>query len=476
MFGLEKLFNKDEDKRRKDKIAQMLKTSPELLEQFESEYRSRCLTDEAEPGGGFFDVNSRQASAAVREKQVPDNYDEEYLQSVINRAVDELISETEIIKVSNTHIEKAAGPALPAGTQMLSAAEVNSIEPQLRPMATGILAKFDLDPKMPTYVTLLENLANSLEAKTDKRKADFYNLFRQGLDMLDIDPITYKILGMNRNSMGYWLPKVADAVWREGFFKIPNTIIAKVPMSLLQLSRLDYISMTPTTLKIVDDWAMKVFELDPNESYFIKNGVFSSKFDFRNAKVTTEKEVRELGEYLLYIQSQASEMAHPLNQSIIYGAATTNEWVVREFIEDVEDNPTIYKGLPLHTEYRVFVDFDTDEVLCVVPYWEPETMKNRFANMDDAASPHQRHDYIVYKMHEETLMKRYEENKHNVVSHISALIGNVDLEGQWSIDIMQNGEDFWLIDMATASTSAFKDQIPEGKLKPAKEDWIPKLN
>lgn len=103
-------------------------------------------------------------------------------------------------------------------------------------------------------------------------------------------------------------------------------------------------------------------------------------------------------------------------------------------------------------------------------------MKNRFANMDDAASPHQRHDYIVYKMHEETLMKRYEENKHNVVSHISALIGNVDLEGQWSIDIMQNGEDFWLIDMATASTSAFKDQIPEGKLKPAKEDWIPKLN
>ena len=476
MFGLEKLFNKDEDKKRKDKIAQLLKTSPELLEQFENEYRSRCLTDEAELGSGFFDVNSRQASAAVREKQVPDDYDEEYLQSVINRAVDELVSETEILKVSNTHIEKAAGPALPAGTEMLSAKEVNSIEPQLRPMATGLLAKFDLDPKMPTYATLLENLSYSLDAKTDKRKADFYNLFRQGLDMLDIDPITYKILGMNRNSMGYWLPKIADAVWREGFFKIPNTIIAKVPMSLLQLSRLDYISMTPTTLKIVDDWAMKVFELDPNKSYFIKNGVFSSKFDFRNAMVTTEKEVRELGEYLLYIQSQASEMAHPLNQPIIYGAATTNEWVVREFIEDVEGNPTIYKGLPLHTEYRVFVDFDTDEVLCVVPYWEPETMKNRFANMDDAASPHQRHDYIVYKMHEETLMKRYEENKHNVVSHISALIGNVDLEGQWSIDIMQNGEDFWLIDMATASTSAFKDWIPEGKLKPAKEDWIPKLN
>ncbi|MBR0283080.1 MAG: RICIN domain-containing protein, partial [Oscillibacter sp.] len=31
--------------------------------------------------------------------------------------------------------------------------------------------------------------------------------------------------------------------------------------------------------------------------------------------------------------------------------------------EDKENNPCIYKGMPLHTEYRVFVDFDTDEVL-----------------------------------------------------------------------------------------------------------------
>lgn len=50
-------------------------------------------------------------------------------------------------------------------------------------------------------------------------------------------------------------------------------------------------------------------------------------------------------------------------QPSIYGAATTNEWVVREFIKDKENNPCIYKGLPLHTEYRVFIDADTKEVL-----------------------------------------------------------------------------------------------------------------
>lgn len=56
-------------------------------------------------------------------------------------------------------------------------------------------------------------------------------------------------------------------------------------------------------------------------------------------------------------------MASPLSQPSIYGVSTTNEWVVREFIPDKEGNPCIYKGLPLHTEYRVFVDCDTDEVL-----------------------------------------------------------------------------------------------------------------
>ena len=33
------------------------------------------------------------------------------------------------------------------------------------------------------------------------------------------------------------------------------------------------------------------------------------------------------------------------------------------------------------------------------------------------------------------------------------------------MDIMQNGNYFWFIDMATASESALKECIPKGKLK-----------
>ena len=75
-------------------------------------------------------------------------------------------------------------------------------------------------------------------------------------------------------------------------------------------------------------------------------------------------------------------------------------------IEDVEKNPTIYKGLPLHTEYRVFVDFDTDEVLAVAPYWDPVLMKKKFSGGADNGNVHEIHDYITYLNQKITMFKR----------------------------------------------------------------------
>ena len=43
------------------------------------------------------------------------------------------------------------------------------------------------------------------------------------------------------------------------------------------------------------------------------------------------------------------------------------------------------------------------------------------------------------------------------------------------MDIMQNGNYFWFIDMATASASALNECIPKGKLKKMKENWIPEI-
>ena len=210
-----------------------------------------------------------------------------------------------------------------------------------------------------------------------------------------------------------------------------------------------------------------------NKTYFIKTGTYSSKFDFRNAKVTTSKEVRELGSYLLFIHFQALQMASPLSSPCIYGVSTTNEWCVREYIEDKENNPCIYHGMPLHTEYRVFIDCDSDEVLGITPYWRSDVMKKRFTAGSDADTADMKHDYIIYQMHERKLMSRYNKNKELIVNKVNEMIPNINLTGQWSLDIMQNGDDFWLIDMATADCSALNDCIPKEKLNKVPENWIP---
>jgi len=72
-------------------------------------------------------------------------------------------------------------------------------------------------------------------------------------------------------------------------------------------------------------------------------------------------------------------------------------------------------------------------------------------------------------------MRRYEENKDLIVSKVLELLPNANLCGQWSIDIMQNGNDFWLIDMALAVNSALNECVPTNKLKPIKENWLPKI-
>lgn len=464
LFGLS--FN---NIKTKDSIAKILKTDKKILKDFEDAYAKCALVDKM--SDNFFEINSRQM-AQMKEGIIDTECSQ--LDDIINRIVDELLGKTVIFNFDGkTKIKKKIPQNL--NLPIVTNEEICKLPEELRPQLTGSLCKVDINE--PSYVALLSNYEMYKKETNIKKKQSLYGMFRQGLDILDIDPITYEMIGMNPNSMGYWLPSLIEATIKHNFFKIPKTTIIKVPISVLQLTRLDYSSLTRTTLDIVDKFCQKVFNLDENEDYFIKTGTYSSKYDFRNARVYDSKEIRELGEYLLFIHYQACQMASSLNNCCIYGVSTTNEWVVREFIKDKENNPCIYKGLPLHTEYRVFVDFDTKQVLGVNPYWDPNVMKQRFGNEDDSDKPDMTHDYIIYTMHEDILMKRYNENVDKVIENIQFLLNDIEcLCGQWSIDIMQNGEDFWIIDMALAINSALNECVPKGLLKPIEENWIPKLD
>ena len=102
-------------------------------------------------------------------------------------------------------------------------------------------------------------------------------------------------------------------------------------------------------------------------------------------------------------------------------------------------------------------------------------MKNHFERKSET-DPHAFHDYTIYAAHEEKLMNRYHANKQKVINAIHDMLPNAELTGQWSIDVMQNGDDFYIIDMALAQNSALIECVPKELRKTTPENWIPEFN
>lgn len=447
-----------------EELAAMLKTDPDALKTFDEVYKTQVL-ESRELHENMLQWNSATVKA-ILDKKV---YFPPELNSLIDRIVDELIPETRLYiynaKRGGYYVKYSANRDFVTD---VTNKELNRYPEELRPQLTGKLMKVDVSE--PSYKSLLQNYAEYKNAKNDCIKTLYYNLFRQGPDILDLDDFTYQMLEMNPISMGFWLPPLVEGLYGNKFFKVPDTKILCVPITMLQLTRLGFETLNSVTKEIVNRYCKKVFHLDEHGDYFIKTGTYSSKYEFRNAHIHEPKEVDEIGEYFLLLNHLTCSMAAPTNNRSFYGANTTNEWVVREYIKDKESNPTIYNGLPLHTEYRVFVDFDTKEILGVSPYWRCDVMKNKFKGV---SSPQERHDYVVYLMHEDVLNKRYNESVQTVLNELKKVIPHVELSGQWSIDVMRNGDDYYIIDMALAENSALNDCVPKNLLRAYPQQWLP---
>ena len=59
----------------------------------------------------------------------------------------------------------------------------------------------------------------------------------KGWIFLDLDPFVYELLNHDPNTMSNWLFAIKEVVDRTQFFKIPKTRIIKVPLALLQSTR-----------------------------------------------------------------------------------------------------------------------------------------------------------------------------------------------------------------------------------------------
>lgn len=477
LFGLEKLFQR----KRMDiaELAELLKTDRKTLEIMEENYRKNIMKNDAETNN-LFEISAKTAikkNKACAERVISDSCD---CEDVVRRIVSSLLSRTTVFSYDRTKTEKALALTNFPCAKDVAMEEVLSIPPSLRPQLTGERMCVDISGDM-SYVILMEYFQKFMTEPNEQKAKQYYYRFRQGLDILDLDEITYQMIQQNPNSIGYWLPKIVSAVESEGFFKIPNTKIISVPLPLLQLTRKPYNELSPTTLSIVDEFCRQAFGLEDDGDYFIKTGTYSSKFDFRNAHVVGKDEVRTLGEYLLYIHFQALSMAHTdlsgRNQPAIFGVSTTTEWCVREFIKDEDDALTIYNGLPLHPEFRVFVDFDTKEVLGVHNYWdEDKVLPHLQKQAASDSSGKNLHDCLTFASETSRLKEEYGKYKDEVVRYVLAFIQNCpELHGQWSVDVMKNGENFWLIDMAIAKDSTYYQQaVPKELRRPMEENWLPK--
>lgn len=269
------------------------------------------------------------------------------------------------------------------------------------------------------------------------------------MSVSDLTPKLYDTFTSNKNSIANWFEPLKNAAIKTEFFKVPDTKIIHLPIELAQFIRIEYHETSQADRQAFNDFIFNAFELEDDKTYFIKTGNFSSKFQFANAKCS---EPREMGEYFQVINNFAMEV----------GAGSTVDLTVREYIEDSEGNPTIYNGMPLRTEFRAFVDFDKNKVFGTVPYWDPTVMKNVLKNQAIASmNPNIMRDFEVYLTHEDKLTREFNDHVTQINREIEKLLPHMNLKGQYSIDVMKNVNDFYLIDMALMAESALVNLLPD---------------
>lgn len=240
-------------------------------------------------------------------------------------------------------------------------------------------------------------------------------------------------LRKNPNNMSYWLPKFHE----KGFF-IPDTEII-----FLNVEWMDWLlsdSYKPEKIAEFSLWINKKLEeigFNTNRELFIKTGNFSNKFCFSDCHI---KNADNIGEHFLNV----------FYGSMCVGCDISPEICVREFIHTSYERPTIYDGMKLNTEFRVFYDFDKQKIVDIFNYWDRQTMQQHL---------HQPNELRRFNDSIDSIEKDFEFLKDILSKQVEENIQSVSLTGIWSVDFMFDGEKFWLIDAAIGYQSYYFDKI-----------------
>ncbi|MDE6141750.1 MAG: hypothetical protein K2G03_04015, partial [Bacilli bacterium] len=261
-----------------------------------------------------------------------------------------------------------------------------------------------------------------------------------------INPIEEEIckIGMHlvtspQNELSFWYPKTANIG-----FKTPNTLITKFTDEELKIIKstefknFDYDALT----KRLKKEAIKQ-NFDLNRDMFMRFGCSSNKFFFGSCHLPD----------LEFLPNRLLAYFDGLYEKLEWRQSA--ELVLREFIKTNYYRRQIYHGMPLNTEFRVFFDFDTNELLGIYNYWDKETMIDNLHSRDDRMTFA---DTIPLLERDFKLLAPYLEEE------AKKKLPAANLTGKWSIDFMYDGTNFVLIDMGLAECSYYYEKVIEKQL------------
>ncbi len=236
----------------------------------------------------------------------------------------------------------------------------------------------------------------------------------------------------SENNLEYWFPKTENIG-----FKTPKTIIIPFVQKEIDLIK-SYKWNELNKRAIIERIKYHSEGLNLKKDMFIRLSGFSNKFNFESCHI---KNLEELPDKLM------------INfDNLIFRL----EWekqislILREYIKTNYERKTIYNGMPLNTEFRVFYDFDNHDILGIYNYWDTDTMLD---NLYD------KKDLLNFAYEAKNIENDFNKLEPLLEKQIIQKMHNVNLNGKWSIDFLYNGKEFVLIDMAHAECSHYYDKV-----------------
>ena len=263
-----------------------------------------------------------------------------------------------------------------------------------------------------------------------------------------------KYLRENINNFSYWFPRI-EVVGKYGI-KVPKSYIIEVPEDIYEA----FFQERKGDRRLIRQWAHKAVlpvikkHFDGKE-VFMKNGCYSGKFNFdKCCHIKANASLEDVVEHLCELQMD----------SLLKETDGYLEVVLREWIQPEKDCKTIYGGMPLRTEMRLFYDFSNHKPLYWVNYWIWDECHDLICMGWNGERKEDADAYEQCYTHIDERLKQCQETHWQTI--IDALQQVASMKGIWSVDFLFENNQVWLIDAAVGPRSFYWDN---NKVKVAME-------